>query len=100
NVHEGSAIDISNCTFIQNVAPRGEAIARYNPTSNVTVLNSILWQNKEGEIRGDCEVTYSVIRQDAYASNEGCIGDDPLLYVFGDDDLRIHELSTAIDAGD
>ena len=100
NVNAGATIDISNCTFIQNVAPRGEAIARYNTSSNVSVINSILWQTKEGEIRGDCDVTYSVIRQEAYASNEGCIGDDPLLYLAGDNDLRIHELSTALDAGD
>lgn len=99
-VNDGVA-HISNCTFTQNTAPRGEAIANYYTTVNeVTVVNSILWQTKEGEIRGDCDVTYSVIRQDAYASNEGCIGDDPLLYIVGDSDLRIHESSTAIDAGD
>jgi hypothetical protein len=102
NGKQGNAI-LTNCTFMRN---HGYGIICDN--SQVTVVNTILWNDSPFEIAGDSiTVSYSDVR--GGWSGIGNIDSDPLFMdadgaddVSGteDDDLRLLPGSPCIDAGD
>jgi hypothetical protein len=102
--NEGSSITLTNVTFNSNAANTGGGV--YNGySSNPTLTNCILWGNTasssgpqiyDGGL-SNATVTYSDV-QGGY-SGTGNINADPLFVDATNGDLRLQEISPAIDAG-
>ena len=94
---EGSSPILSNCTFTGNSGG-----AMWNEDGSSPVLtNCILWGDTKPEIDGVASspiVTYSDI--EGGHEGEGNIDADPLFVNAAAGDLRLHNTSPAIDAGD
>jgi len=102
--NEGSSITLTNVTFNSNVANTGGGMCN-DYRSNPTLTNCILWGNTasssgpqiyDGGV-SNATVTYSDV-QGGY-SGIGNINADPLFVDATNGDLRLQEISPAIDAG-
>jgi hypothetical protein len=104
----GAQVDIANCTFADNAATVGPAIACPSgyAASTVGISNSILWDAGD-EISNGNDSTITVTYSDVQGATgledwfgQGCIAADPIFADAPNGDYRLTADSPCIDAGD
>jgi hypothetical protein len=102
--NESSAATIVNCTFSGNTASSGGGGIGNDGNGTLTIVNAILWGDKQGESPDEIEntggtvtVTYSDI-QGGY-SGTGNIDSDPNFVEAAKGNLRLKTISPCIDKG-
>ena len=92
-------VSISNTTMAQNTGTVGGAVFGANLTSQLTLVNSILWQNKPDEVSGGTTfATYTISLGNPFPG-VGNSGSDPLFVDLVNGDLRLKPTSPALNAG-
>ena len=93
---------ITHCTLYHNISDQeGGALANFN-LSDVTVANSILWDNTPDQIynsaNSNCTITYSNVQR-GYLG-QGNIDKDPDFVDAAHRDLHLKDISTSVDSAD
>lgn len=97
----GSDVYITNCTITENISPTAGGAFWAIASSNVSVTNSIFWENSPQDINmndGVLEVNYSNI-QDEVFTGDGNISEQPLFVDVEEFDFHLQATSGCIDAG-
>ena len=105
-VGSGGSTEVSNCTFVANVATSQAVGGLRNQGSTVTVANSIFWDNEgmggaqgsANNIGGNPTVTYTIV--EGGFTGTGNLNADPQFVDLAGRDLRITSASPAVDAAD
>ena len=102
----GGSCQVLNCTFVANRSTTQNQGGLRNQGSNVTIANSIFWdnegpggsQNSNNQIGGGPTVTYSIV--EGGFTGTGNLMSDPAFVDLAGRDLRLGAGSPAIDAAD
>ena len=93
-----ATLDLINCTVTDNTSQFSGGGIWVPSTMEVTITNSILWENVPDQINAEATVTYSDVEGDW--PGEGNINLDPLFVDRDNGDYRLSPGSPCIDAAD
>ena len=96
---------ITNCTFYKNIAEWSGGALNNNQNGTFKTTNSIFLDNypndiANGTVNNPHIETYNCISQPGITGTNGNIDVNPMLYVFGELNIRMNSGSPCIDAGD
>ena len=98
-LYDNTKLKVVNSTIARNASSIGGAVFNRAVTSQLTLLNSILWQNTPDEVNGGLTTATYTINTGSNLVGTGNSGSNPLFVDAATGDLRLKTGSLALNAG-